>query len=138
MNSTANLWNTNGKESTNTHDSEFKTSPIPSDTACNPVLTLVGPGSDAREHDLGSSMEAKNETGMLDPLLSLVLNSKEDEIVSIARLEKMAILRALKITSGNINVAAKELGIGRATLYRRLATYGDVDVLSFKNTSEAE
>jgi DNA-binding NtrC family response regulator len=46
-----------------------------------------------------------------------------DEIVPMAELERRAIKRALRATEGSVERAARLLGIGRATLYRRLATY---------------
>ena len=39
-------------------------------------------------------------------------------------LEKRAMLHALNVTEGNLDVAAKELGMGRATFYRRVDKYG--------------
>ena len=44
-----------------------------------------------------------------------------DEPTAIGR----AIERAVKKTGGNITEAARLLGIGRATLYRKLTTYSD-------------
>jgi len=44
------------------------------------------------------------------------------EVVPLSELERRAILGALRHTEGNVGRAAKLLGIGRATLYRRLAT----------------
>jgi len=44
-----------------------------------------------------------------------------DEIVPLAELERRAIDHALRVTGGRVARAAKLLGIGRATLYRRLA-----------------
>ncbi|HMJ13624.1 MAG TPA: sigma-54 dependent transcriptional regulator [Polyangiaceae bacterium] len=43
-------------------------------------------------------------------------------ILSLRELERRAIERALRQTNGSVAQAAKLLGIGRATLYRRLAT----------------
>jgi transcriptional regulator of acetoin/glycerol metabolism len=40
----------------------------------------------------------------------------------LRELERQAIERALRQTNGSVAQAAKLLGIGRATLYRRLAT----------------
>ncbi len=45
-----------------------------------------------------------------------------DRIVPLRELERRAIERALRVTRGSVGKAAKLLGIGRATLYRRLAT----------------
>jgi DNA-binding NtrC family response regulator len=46
----------------------------------------------------------------------------EEEIVPLRELERRAIQRALRATHGSVGRAAKLLGIGRATLYRRIAT----------------
>lgn len=45
-----------------------------------------------------------------------------DEVVPLRDLERQAIARALRATKGSVTKAAKLLGIGRATLYRRLAS----------------
>lgn len=39
-------------------------------------------------------------------------------------IEKQAILEALYYTNWHVTLAAKALGISRATLYRRLESYG--------------
>jgi transcriptional regulator of acetoin/glycerol metabolism len=44
--------------------------------------------------------------------------------LSLAELEKMAIAEAVRASAGNIGKAAKLLGIGRSTLYRRLLELG--------------
>jgi DNA-binding NtrC family response regulator len=41
-------------------------------------------------------------------------------------IERRAIEHALLVLEGNVSLAAKQLGIGRATLYRKLAQYGMV------------
>jgi DNA-binding NtrC family response regulator len=43
-------------------------------------------------------------------------------VVPLRELERRAIARALRATKGSVTKAAKLLGIGRATLYRRLAS----------------
>lgn len=48
-------------------------------------------------------------------------------LVPMRKLEQMAIRRALEATDGNVSEAARLLGIGRATVYRRLA---EMDVRS--------
>jgi transcriptional regulator of acetoin/glycerol metabolism len=40
---------------------------------------------------------------------------------TLAELEREHTARALRMTNGNMRAAAKLLGIGRATLYRRIA-----------------
>jgi transcriptional regulator of acetoin/glycerol metabolism len=44
-----------------------------------------------------------------------------DEVLPLRELEQRAIKKALRLTRGSVGRAAKLLGIGRATLYRRLA-----------------
>lgn len=46
------------------------------------------------------------------------------EIVPLETMERRAIEHALFVLEGNVSLAAKQLGIGRATLYRKLAQYG--------------
>jgi DNA-binding NtrC family response regulator len=48
--------------------------------------------------------------------------AKDEDIVPLRELERRAIQRALRATQGSVGKAAKLLGIGRATLYRRIAT----------------
>ena len=47
-----------------------------------------------------------------------------EEVVPLRELERQAIRRALRATNGSVEKAARLLGMGRATLYRRLARYG--------------
>ncbi|HEY3500861.1 MAG TPA: sigma-54 dependent transcriptional regulator [Polyangiaceae bacterium] len=51
-----------------------------------------------------------------DPILG-----EEGDVLTLRELEQRAIKKALKLTRGSVGRAAKLLGIGRATLYRRLA-----------------
>lgn len=46
------------------------------------------------------------------------------ENLNLESMEKKNILQALNIYNGNITICAKELGIGRNTLYRKMETYG--------------
>lgn len=45
-------------------------------------------------------------------------------VLRIHELEKQAILHALKVCHGNIGEAARKLGLGQATLYRKVKKYG--------------
>ncbi len=58
---------------------------------------------------------------------SKVDNPYEPPLVSLGELEKMVILKALKTTGGNISRAARMLGMGRNTLYRRLSSFSAVE-----------
>lgn len=46
-------------------------------------------------------------------------------IVPLALLEKQAILHAVHATEGNVILAAKLLGTGKTTIYRKLRGYRD-------------
>ena len=50
--------------------------------------------------------------------------AESDEIVSIAEMEKQAILGTIRQLKGDKLMAAKLLGIGKTTLYRKLKEYG--------------
>ncbi len=51
---------------------------------------------------------------------------KETSPLSITDIEKRALMDALKRTNGNIPQAAKELGISRATIYRKIKKYRSI------------
>lgn len=57
------------------------------------------------------------------PSRSAGIEPESDEIIPMRELERRAIERALRVTGGSVESAARLLGIGRATLYRRLARY---------------
>ena len=50
-----------------------------------------------------------------------------DGIVPLKQIERQTILSALKVLDGNMSLVAKRLGVGRATLYRKLTEYGLTD-----------
>jgi DNA-binding NtrC family response regulator len=50
-------------------------------------------------------------------------NSVEESVIPMAAMEKQAILTALKETNNDKRMAAKLLGIGKTTLYRKLKQY---------------
>ncbi len=47
----------------------------------------------------------------------------ETVIVPLAELEAWAIARALRLCRGRVTEAARRLGIGRSTLYRKIEEY---------------
>lgn len=62
---------------------------------------------------------------------ALILSAKsakakqaEQASLNIEEVEKQAIVQSLKLHRGNISLAAKELGLGRTTLYRKMTKYG--------------
>jgi two-component system response regulator HydG len=56
-------------------------------------------------------------------------STSNGEIVSIAEMEKHAILETIRQLKGDKLMAAKLLGIGKTTLYRKLKEYGITDGL---------
>jgi len=48
----------------------------------------------------------------------------EEDILDLSEMEKRLILKALDKNNGNVTRAAKDLGIDRLALYRRLQKYG--------------
>lgn len=63
-------------------------------------------------HELRSELTTRGEGGETTGAV----------VVPLRELERQAIARALQATKGSVTKAAKLLGIGRATLYRRLAS----------------
>ncbi len=55
------------------------------------------------------------------------LESGVPETLNLKAIERQTIRRALETTGGNMSEAARLLGIGRATLYRKVATYDIID-----------
>lgn len=58
--------------------------------------------------------DSERESGLFEP-------ARDHDVVPLRELERRAIAHALKAADGNVGHAARLLGIGRATLYRRLA-----------------
>jgi DNA-binding NtrC family response regulator len=71
-----------------------------------------------------------SDTNVIEPD-SIVLSTKhhgrsksEKASLNIENVEKQAIIESLKLHKGNVSLAAKELGLGRTTLYRKMTKYG--------------
>lgn len=62
--------------------------------------------------------------GMLRPRPASDLLGREDETTGFERAERAALIRALARAEGNVSAAARALGVGRATLYRRMQRLG--------------
>jgi DNA-binding NtrC family response regulator len=62
----------------------------------------------------------RDQDGISDPLPE----ASAPQVVSIAEMEKQAILGAIKQLNGDKLMAARLLGIGKTTLYRKLKEYG--------------
>ena len=84
--------------------------------------------------DLPPDLRAPSEPASGPVVLRDADDSDEDTIVPLRELEERAIKKALRVTRGSVGRAAKLLGIGRATLYRRIAEI-DVPVSVRENAS---
>lgn len=62
--------------------------------------------------------------GSLRPRPAADLLGREDEATGFERAERATVIRALARAEGNVSQAARALGIGRATMYRRMARLG--------------
>ncbi len=69
----------------------------------------------------------RSKLGTLQPLPESVPVANAPEVLNLRELERRTIRRALEKTNGNMTEAARMLGIGRATLYRKVANYDVVD-----------
>jgi DNA-binding NtrC family response regulator len=69
----------------------------------------------------GPAIHADEENGLEQ---SEAMGASRGGIVSIAEMEKQAILGTIRQLNGDKLMAAKLLGIGKTTLYRKLKEYG--------------
>ncbi len=87
------------------------------------------------DHDLvvGATREARRvfgmvATGTLTPRPAVDILGREDDArngpTGFEKAERAAVIRALARADGNVSQAARALGIGRATLYRRMKRLG--------------
>ena len=79
---------------------------------------------DFRMHDQRRHAEAAIEASRVSPQAAVQHNPAAEQIVSIAEMEKNAILGTIQQLQGDKLLAAKLLGIGKTTLYRKLKEYG--------------
>lgn len=62
--------------------------------------------------------------GSLRPRPASDLLGRDDDATGFERAERAAMIRALARAEGNVSAAARALGVGRATLYRRMQRLG--------------
>lgn len=81
-------------------------------------------------HDLvtGATREARRSLGLgngpLKPRPAVDILGRDDGPTGFERAERAAVIRALARAGGNVSQAARQLGVGRATLYRRMKRLG--------------
>ena len=85
--------------------------PAPAPTSWDdlPPLAATAPGAGAVQHGAAPSGIAALDV--------------DDDIVPLEDLKRLAVERAFTVCDGNVERAASELGIGRATMYRLLKKY---------------
>ena len=69
---------------------------------------------------MADSGELQAEDLIFSPIESSAATSNNDAVSNLSDMEKKTILRVIEKHSGNISKAAKELGLSRTALYRRL------------------
>lgn len=69
----------------------------------------------------GETIEASDL--LFSPIESTFEETNEDEVLKLSTMEKNTIMKVIDKHSGNISKAAKELGLTRTALYRRLSKY---------------
>lgn len=62
--------------------------------------------------------------GAIRPRPAADLLGRDDDLTGFDKAERAAVARALARAGGNVSAAARALGIGRATMYRRMARLG--------------
>jgi DNA-binding NtrC family response regulator len=95
-----------------------------------PVLHMGDLPTQLQDFRMQRSVQARRVPEVDEMALDGVLGGTErrGEIVSIAEMEKDAILGTIRQLKGDKLMAAKLLGIGKTTLYRKLKEYGISDV----------
>lgn len=89
------------------------------------LMDRLGFGQVLTPHEVDfmeEGVEADDDTHFTDA--NIVEDVREDEVLTLNDLEREAIKKALEKTEGNRKKAARMLGIGERTLYRKLRAYG--------------
>lgn len=77
---------------------------------------------------IGATREARRVfglgTGAIKPTPAADILGRDEGPTGFAKAERAAVIRALARAGGNVSQAARALGIGRATLYRRMKRLG--------------
>lgn len=98
-------------------------------------IVMAGEGTEALvavdrdELAIGATRDARRALGLprsgaLTPRPLADLIGREDDLTGLERAERAALARALARSGGNVTAAARALGVGRATLYRKMARLG--------------
>ncbi|VDS08362.1 Acetoin catabolism regulatory protein [Paracoccus haematequi] len=98
---------------------------VADDTADAAVLLAV----DQDDLAIGATRAARRALGLeregaIRPRPAADLLGRSDDLTGFDKAERAAVVRALARSDGNVSAAARALGIGRATLYRRMSRLG--------------
>ncbi|WEF24352.1 GAF domain-containing protein [Paracoccus sp. S3-43] len=98
---------------------------VADDTADAAVLLAL----DKDDLAIGATRAARRALGLeregaIRPRPAADLLGRDDDLTGFERAERAAVVRALARSDGNVSAAARALGIGRATLYRRMSRLG--------------
>ncbi len=98
---------------------------VADDTPDAAVLLAV----DKDDLAIGATRAARRALGLeregaIRPRPAADLLGRGDDLTGFDKAERAVVARALARTDGNVSAAARALGIGRATLYRRMARLG--------------
>lgn len=99
---------------------------VASDDSCDQAMLLA---VDKDDLTVGATRAARRALGLeregaMRPRPAADLLGREDSLHGFDKAERAAVARALARADGNVSAAARALGIGRATLYRRMARLG--------------
>lgn len=84
---------------------------------------------DANDLAVGATRGARRALGLekegaIKPVPAADLLGRQDNMTGFDKAERAAVVRALARADGNVSAAARALGIGRATMYRRMVRLG--------------
>ena len=89
---------------------------------------IARPTAPRVRHAVSRAIQHRELVGHVTELQTRLAQYEGTNVVPMRELERTAIERALRATRGSVTKAAKLLGIGRATLYRRLASPDMADI----------
>lgn len=95
--------------------------------ASGPVIHIGDLPTQLQNHELGLRREASSQ---VQKTQTIVQPSAAPRVTPLAELEKQAILNTIRQLKGDKLLAARLLGIGKTTLYRKLKEYGLSDNIS--------
>ena len=90
--------------------------------ASSPAVKAAG-----REENTSSSPQTDSPERMGAAMIDLINATHSAKIITIAELEKQTILGTITQLNGDKLMAARLLGIGKTTLYRKLKEYASQD-----------